>query len=251
MNSSPIKNDQYEVLFQNLIESEKYAHIGRLTSGIAHNIQSPLTAIKGYTQLIQADYGNIEELNLILKEVQHLQSITHNLMSKMRYLQDETVRPILMNDLIHMELQFFNAHLYFKHKIKKQVILDPELPVLHGVHTDFICILMNLISNSINAMADINPKEFLIETRHDDKDIMIIVRDTGTGIPKDKLDYILEPPLLRKYKTDELSKTNGYPHVGIGLFIVKNIVDKYRGILNIQSNDSGTEVVVKVPYKNE
>ncbi|MBN2102494.1 GHKL domain-containing protein [bacterium] len=231
---------------QYLIENEKYARIGRLANGLAHNLQSPLTAIKGYAQLIQLDRGKIEEIELILKEVELVQSITHNLLRIMRQLQDMSIRQLLLNDMIRLELEFLNANLIFKHKIKKYVSLDPELPFIQGVYSDFSQMIMNLLLNSIEAMTESPEKKLFVETRHDDSHVYIQIRDTGKGIPKNMINHIMDPFFTTSGKEKNCKHDPSYSGTSIGLMIVKTLVEKYRGIFDIQSDKKGTRAIIKI-----
>jgi len=240
---------QFDHAFKYLIEFEKYTRIGQLADGLAHNLQSPLTAIKGYAQLIQIDHGEIEELGLILKEVELIQSITHNLMSKMRQLQEPSIRPIFLNDVIHLEMEFLNAHLIFKHKIKKHICLDDELPIVEGVYADFSQMILNLLLNSIDAMVNSVHKDLFVETSHDPSFININIRDTGDGVPEKNQTHIVKPFFTNKKQFSDIHDANQPLGAGIGLTVVKTLIEKYGGTLHIQSDKTGTMAALKIPIQ--
>ena len=237
-----------DALLHCLIENEKYIRIGQLASGLAHNLQSPLTAIKGYAQLIQVDRGEIEEVQLILDEVEEIQRITHNLMIRTRSLQDGSIKAIFLNDLISNELDFLQTQMLFKHKIQKHIQLDPELPVIMGVYSDLSQVVFNLLLSSIQAMVDSMEKNLTIETRHDETTVYIEVGDTRetSGIQ------------TRDFKTPVNGiKTNCFDGKGdvnpigsnLGLTVIQHYINKYQGSFQILSGSHSTRSVVAIPIR--
>ncbi|MBN1781163.1 GHKL domain-containing protein [bacterium] len=234
---------------QALMALDAYARIGLLAGGLGHNLQSPLTAIKGYTQMMQVDHGDIEELGLILKEIQVIQCITFNLMAKCRHLTDRKPKPVLLNDLIHTELEFLKSHLEFKHKIKSQVAYDTELPVIYGIYADFSQIVLHLLLNGIEAMYESEHKDLFIETQHDEAHVFIRIRDTGCGIPEDIMQEVCNPLFSTKIPLDESRNDKIPAGSGMGLYIVQVLAGQYHGSLNLQSSDQGTTATVSLPYE--
>jgi C4-dicarboxylate-specific signal transduction histidine kinase len=236
-------------LLNHLVEAEKYAQIGRLASGLAHNLQSPLTAIKGYAQLVQIDQGHVEELELIVKEVRLIQGITHTLMCKMRYLQDNSVRPLSLNEIIQTEMDFLQAHLTFKHKIKKQSEFDAELPMIHGRPSDFSQMIGSLIMNRIEAIALSAEKTFLISTSHDPSLVFVKIRDTGAAPQDGGSGHHFNPKdILESYmdEGDPLMNSSGGP----GINVNRMLIGKY-GSMDIRSEGSFTEITLALPYDNK
>ena len=236
-----------EELRHRLIEYEKYIRIGQLASGLAHNLQSPLTAIKGYAQLIQVDRGEIEEVRLILKEVEEIQKITHNLMIRTRALQDNSIKPVFLNDLIRNELEFLQTQMLFKHTIQKHVQLDPELPVITGIYSELSQIVFNLLFNSIQAMTDSPEKNLYIETRHDDESVYIEVRDTGT-------EHASRGPRSATQVHDEKKNRFSRPDdvnpdgFNLGLTVIRHFVQKYRGNFGVESDAEIRQSIVALPF---
>ena len=235
-------------LLTRLIEMEPYANIGRMAGGLAHNLQSPLTAIKGYSQLIQVDHGRIEELDLILKEVQQIQNVTHHLLGKIRHLHDRSKKTILLNDIIGLELEFLKSNLNFKHRIKKHIQLDPELPVFEAVYADISQILLNLLLNAIDAMVETPEKELTILTRHDATHIYVEIHDTGPGIPPDQMKKIRQPLFTTKPGLSEIQDDKTPAGAGVGLSAVTVLLEKAGGEMDIRSDTGGTAVTVRFPY---
>jgi C4-dicarboxylate-specific signal transduction histidine kinase len=237
-------------LLKYLLESEKYAQIGRLASGLAHNLQSPLTAIKGYAQLVQIDQGYIEELELIVKEVRLIQQITHTLMCKMRYIQDHSVRPVALNEMIQTEIDYLQAHLTFKHKIKKHTTFDAELPMIQGRPADFSQMIGSLILDRIDAIASSREKVFFIETSHDPSRVFVKIRDTGAAPQDHDPDGCFNPvDILQSYMDDEedpMMTSNG----GLGLTAVRMLIPRY-GSVDVRAEGSFTEITLALPYDRE
>ena len=115
-----------------------------------------------------------------------------------------------------------------------------ELPVIEGYPDDLNQIWTNLIHNSIQAM-DLKGT-LTITTRNEGEYISVSIADTGCGIEPDIRDKIFEPFFTTK-KQGEGS--------GLGLDIVKRIVEKHNGIITFTSElGQGTEFIVKLPVKN-
>jgi two-component system NtrC family sensor kinase len=237
-----------DALLHCIIENEKYIRIGQLASGLAHNLQSPLTAIKGYAQLIKVDRGEIEEVQLILNEVEQIQKITHNLMIRTRSLQDGSIKAIFLNDLISNELDFLQTQMLFKHKIQRHIQLDPELPVIMGVYSDLSQVVFNLLLNSIQAMVDSMEKNLTIETRHDETSIYIEVRDTREASRIRRRD--LETS-VNGVKTNCFDGKGDVNPIGskLGLTVIQHYVDKYQGNFQILSDPHSTRSVVAIPIQ--
>jgi two-component system NtrC family sensor kinase len=237
-----------DALLQCLIEYEKYIRIGQLASGLAHNLQSPLTAIKGYAQLIQVDRGEIEEVQLILNEVDQIQKITHNLMIRTRSLQDSSVKAIFLNDLISNELDFLQTQMFFKHKIQKHIQFDPELPVMMGVYSDLSQIVFNLLLYSIHAMTDSDERNLTVETRHDDHSITIEVQDTRDTSGIRKQNFKLQANGVKTVCFDETGDLNPSGS-NFGLTVISHYVNKYQGSFQILSDPHSTKSLVTIPIQ--
>jgi len=234
-----------------LIESQKLQQIGLLSSGLAHNLKTPIAGIKGYAQLLNYKYPDSDELNMILDEVEIIEKITNDLMLKSRKDHSNQQENINLNELIRIELSFLSANLFFKHKIKKIIELDEHLPLLTGVYTHFSQSLMNIIQNSIDAMYHTEKKILKIKSFHDKNSIYIKVEDTGTGIPDEIQDSVFDPFFTTKSSSFDSSE-NKPVGTGLGLSSASYFIHQYSGNIDIFSTEGkGTKVTISLPYKSK
>ena len=234
-----------------LIESQKLEQIGLLASGLAHNLKTPLGGIKGYAQLLALDHKNSHELNMILEEVEVMENIIENLMIKSRKNHNIKEEKIDFNDLIQIELKFLNANMFFKHKVKKHIELDTDLPKVFGTYTHFSQILMNVISNALDAMYNSEQKDLTIRTRHTDTMIYIDVIDTGYGIPHEIQNEIFKPFFTTKPSPNENREDEPFG-TGLGLSSANYFIHQYGGNISLDSAEgSGTTVTISLPYTHD
>jgi len=231
-----------------LLESQKLEQIGLLASGFAHNLKSPLSGIKGYAELLSMDHKDMRELDMIISEVEKMESIINNLMLKSRRDHENKEEMLNLNDLIKIELEFLSANMFFKHRVKKKIHLDKNLPSVSGVYAHFSQAIVNIIQNSLDAMYNVKKKVLTINTRHDDQYIYIDISDTGCGIPEEIQDKVFEvffttKPLATERKGEEPFGT------GLGLSTANYFIRQYGGKISIESEvGKGTTVTIQIPH---
>ncbi|MCK5145310.1 PAS domain S-box protein [bacterium] len=230
-----------------LITAQKMEQIGLLASGLAHNLRTPLSGIKGYSQLLKVDLADLQELDFIIEEVGIMESIINNLMLKSRKDHQKSEEVINLNDLLKIELQFLSANMYFKHKVKKVVDLDPTLPSIRGVYSHFSQALLNIIQNALDAMYTSKKKTLSIKTYHDESSIFIEITDTGCGIPDEIIDQVFDDFFTTKPSTVD-RKGDEPTGTGLGLGSTNQNIRQYGGRIDIQSGGhKGTKVTVIIP----
>lgn len=231
-----------------LIQESKLSAVGMLASGIAHNINNPLTSIMGRAQLLLMDHPELEEdLSPIIHQAKQIEAIVHNLTYKTRQEQTRKKQRLDLNHLLKQELEFLKADLDFKHKVEKEYDFDESLPPIWGVYSDFSQSLLNIIRNALDAMYKSERKKLTVRTYHDDENIYIEVGDTGCGIPEEVLPHIFEPffttkPLAGEAHGDEPTGT------GLGLSTCRQLLGGYQAEISVKSKlGEGTTFTVKIP----
>ena len=231
-----------------LIESKKLEKIGLLASGLAHNLKSPLTGIKGYAQLLKMDHEELEDLDIIIEEVGRMESIVNNLMMKSRKDHENVEEALNLNDLLRIELEFLSANMFFKHEVEKKVALDKNLPTVLGVYSHFSQSVGNIIQNALDAMHGVEKKRLTVRTRHDDRYVYVEIGDTGCGVPEALQEKIFDfffttKPAPKKKKGEEPVGT------GLGLSSANYFIRQYGGSIRMKSRvGKGSTVTVRVPY---
>ncbi len=232
-------------------QAQKLEAIGLLASGLAHNINSPLSAIIMTAEIAQAKQPEIAEFDDILEAAARIGEIITNLMTKSRQEQSDEEMEINLNDLVRIEMKFLEANLFFKHGIERDVKLAKNLPSIKGYYSDFSQCFQNLISNAMDAMAGSKDCKLDVQTRLDEGNNRIIlrVRDNGCGIPRAELDQIFEPFFTTKADVD--SSFHARPSgTGLGLSTVKQLMSRYGASLEVNSKVGlGSEFRIIIPVE--
>lgn len=221
-----------------LIHSEKLASIGRLSAGIAHEINNPLGAILIYSYLLKEDLkespyrGNIEK---IIKETEKVKNIVNGLLEFARP-REPQFKPVDVNSIVEKTLDMLSRQVLFHNIVIKKSIWNSPL-IVRADESQIQQVFTNIIINAAEAM---NGKgELTIKTRlSDGKYAEIEFTDTGCGIPPERMSRIFEPFFTTK--TDR--------GVGLGLSISQSIITRHNGFISVQSEvNKGTTFIVRLP----
>ncbi|WP_051633521.1 ATP-binding protein [Bacillus sp. UNC41MFS5] len=214
--------------------SEKQAVAGQLAAGIAHEIRNPITAIKGFLQLMARDYhGEPMYYDIVESEVARIEVILKELMVlatpiKKKY-EKLTITSLLDQVLALMESQMLlnNIQVEKKFSYLKEAILGDENQLKQ--------VFINYIKNAIEAMPD--GGRILIEgSITAGKRVQIRIIDQGCGIPPEMINRINEP----FYTTKEYG-------TGLGMPVSFQIIEEHKGKVNITSSTNGTCIEVSLP----
>jgi two-component system, sporulation sensor kinase A len=218
-----------EVMLQN---AEKLSVVGQLAAGIAHEIRNPLTAIKGFTQLLR-DQINKNYAEVILQELDRIDTIVSDLLILAKPQVMEFVRCDLI-DLINRTVVLLNTQAIM-HNVMihlnshyDELFIDCEPDQLKQV-------FINFIKNAIEAMPD--GGTVVIDIQKYANVVQLEFVDEGIGIPKDRLAKIGEP----FYSTKEKG-------TGLGMMICQRIIRNHRGKMEISSEvNKGTTIQLTLP----
>ncbi|WP_108671480.1 sensor histidine kinase [Peribacillus acanthi] len=218
---------------------------------ISHELRTPLSYIKGYTQalidgIVKTPEDERKYLNLVAKETLHLQQLVQDLLdlSKLESKQFEMeAQPIALAQFIEELLEKYQVKLLEK-RIQLKVELDPE-PIIYGDELRLEQVLQNVIENSIRYTSENGTITVCLTGMKNQCQIMI--EDTGIGIAKEHLSKLTE----RFYRVNKARSRNDGGS-GLGLSIVKKLMDMHRGNIHIESIvNKGTKVFLQFPTINE
>lgn len=218
-----------------LVRSEKMALIGQLSASIGHELKNPLSRIKGAVSILREDRECDEKeakelLRIIDNEVMISTKIINDLLDFSRERKAVLKRQSL-NAIIDATL----SRLTINEQIMLEKQLNPHLPQLDMDDGQIQQILVNLIMNAIQAME--HGGKLYIQTDFENDQAMLIIKDTGCGMSPEQLSNIFEPLYTTKPKG-----------IGLGMSIVKILVEKHRGMIDVQSRQNiGTKVTVYFP----
>lgn len=244
---------------QQLIEQEKTALIGRLTQGIVHNLRNRIQLILSYKCLATGEMTEeavspettFAYLEKMAEATWDMSQILDNLMYKSKMDHSLQLTSLNINDLLKKELEFWQANLQFKHKVKKKYVLDEHIPFIPLVYTDISQILDNLIGNALDAMWDQEEQTLTIITRQDEDNLYIDVQDTGCGIAPENLSKVFDPFYTTKPLKGEEKQRNQPTGTGLGIYTCMQILKGFGGDIKVTSElNKGSIFTVRIPKQS-
>jgi two-component system, NtrC family, sensor kinase len=235
------RSEQLKKVQLQLMQSEKLASLGRLASGVAHEINSPLTGILTFSHLLMRKLkGNPElqrELELIVKETTRVSTIVRGLLDFARESKPQK-RPCNVNDLILHTFSLVQHQSVF-HDIRIQKNLDPRVPLILLDSNQIQQVFMNILLNAADAMPAGGTLTVTTQITAGDPFLHIRFADTGCGIPDQDLNRIFDP-----FFTTKAEKKG----TGLGLAVSYGIIDRHNGKIEVQSEEGkGTTFIIKLP----
>jgi len=227
------------------IQSEKLASIGKLSAGIAHEINNPLGGILIYGNLILEDTDknspHYENLRKIVKETTRCKDIVKGLLEFARPKEPQMALTDI-NETLNKALSILERQALFQNiAVKKDY--TPSLPKIIADGSQLQQVFMNIIINGAEAME--GRGTLTLKTRVDKpKDFIDVeITDTGHGIKEEDKKRLFEP----FFTTKEVGKGTG-----LGLATSYGIIQKHRGSIEVQSQvEKGSAFTVKLPFKRE
>ena len=226
---------------------ERLTTIGRLLSGVIHDLKTPLTVISGYVQLMQAaDKREVREeyAELALRQFDHIGAMQRDVLEFARGEKNVLIRKVYLaqffadvREQLQMQLARLGVELVIELADKGTARFD-EGKILRVIH--------NLARNAAEAMADKGKGgKFTIKVaREKDRSgetIILTFSDTGPGIPKD-----IEHRLFQSFVTS--GKKGG---TGLGLAITKRIAEEHGGTISVHSSSRGATFKMRLPQPHE
>jgi len=235
----------YEELSQTkdkLFEAEKFAAVGRLAGGIAHEIKNPLASIKTFTEYLNKRFENPEFRakfqRIVGSEVDRINHIVEQLIFY-AHPKSMDLKETALNKIIDETLSLIENDLK-KENVQVKKDFACGLPHVLSDRKQLKQVFLNLFLNSVQAMHSNNgkPRQLKIATYKENGSVNISVSDTGKGIGEETKDKIFEPFFT--------TKENGS---GLGLSIVKGIIESYKGRISVESEPgSGTTFHLNIPF---
>ena len=229
-------------LSEHLRQSEKLAALGELVAGVAHELNNPLAGISAFAQLLledPLDPEQAESVRLIKREADRAVAVIRDLLYFSRK-GGPAHGAVNLNEIVEHTLRLRSYSLR-SNGIDVRVDLDPALPTVPGDGQRLHQVVLNLVVNAEHAMQGADTRRLVIQTERRDVHVMIVVSDTGAGIPAEAQHRIFEPFFTTKPEGEG---------TGLGLSVSYGIVKAHGGEISVASHAGvGTTFRVTLPME--
>lgn len=267
---SPILNDNKEIthfvsiqrdislelkLNEKVIQSEKLSSLGTFISGVAHELNNPITSIIGYSELLM-DEENLSEdtyenIEIVMEEAKRTAKIVKNLVNFSRTAPN-LYGSISLNDVINRSIKFCH-NILTTNNIKVKLKCNEELPSIVGDPYQLQQVFVNIIINANDSIIDSKEDGFISISisKFDNDNVRIIFENSGSIIDEEKLIQVFDP----FFTTKEVGKGTG-----LGLFVSYGIIRDHDGIITVENInsvsegsdiDKGVRFIIDLPIKRE
>lgn len=225
---------------QRLIQSEKLSAVGMLVSGVAHELNSPLTSILGYSDLLYAQTGEEsarKKLEKIASEAQRAAKIVKNLLTFARESKADK-KPMNFNELIDKVLEL-KSYTFRRNKIKVVKELLPHLGEIQADSNQMQQVLLNIFNNAEHALASREAGRIItVKTFEEEGWIKIAIYNNGGNIPEENIKKIFLP----FFTTKEVGRGTG-----LGLSICYGIIQEHKGKIAVENEKGGVIFRIDLP----
>ncbi|MDI6710254.1 MAG: ATP-binding protein [Thermoanaerobacterales bacterium] len=230
-----------EALLEQLRRSDCLTALGRLVTGIAHELRNPLGILKATVQVMEEDYAEDKDIQDFVRrlnqQIDRQNSIVNELLDFGRPSKG-AMEPQSVNTLIEKVLRF-TAPFLRQRKVEVELSLDPDQPAINGDAEKLKQVFVNVILNAVQAMPD--GGRLRIETSHSREWVKAVFEDTGQGVPPDVLPHIFEPYVTTR------EQEGGH---GLGLAISHQIIGVHGGRMKAESEvGKGTRIFIYLPAR--
>ena len=233
-------NEQLNDAQERLLRSEKLAVVGKLASGVGHELRNPLGAIRNALFIIKKKKDNTSKSNDVQKFNQLVEIVEKETDRSIKIVNDllgfsRTAKPAVSPTNIGSIIESSLSRLKIPDKINKVVQVENTLPLVPVDANQIEQVFINLVQNAMDAM----PKGgwLTVHAQRENNFLAITITDTGCGIPDTIKNKIFDPLFTTKPKG-----------MGLGLAISSNIIQRHEGSIDLKSKEGeGTSFIIKLP----
>ncbi|RAV16419.1 two-component system sensor histidine kinase NtrB [Paenibacillus contaminans] len=232
-----IRKLEREQNFERLGQQQHLATIGQIAASIAHDIRNPLTSIQGFVQLIEKNErrGSYQEYyHIIRTEIARIDKLLREvlMLSKSHTIAD-SIQAVQLGELLQRLVVLMQPDA-IKWNIQIRLHLQKDL-VVSGSEEKLQQVFLNVLRNAFEAVQENGNIDILLY--EDENQAVVRIRDTGPGIPEDKLDNLFTP----FYTTKEEG-------TGLGLSICQSIIKAHDGSISVRNlPEHGAEFTINIP----
>lgn len=231
---------------EQLRKTERLKDMGEMVSGLAHEINNPLTGVVGFANLLlestDEEEPHREELQIIQENAQRCKDIIENMLGFMRSDDPESTE-LNVNEILGNAIKLTRRNMDIQN-IEIQRNLDPELPTIEGNRTQLEEVFVNLLNNAKEELKHYEDEDCIIRAKtqpQGNDTVKITIEDSGSGIPEEMQEEIFEPFFTTK-KSEE--------GTGLGLSIVQGIINELGGTIDVdESVFGGAKFEIAIPTK--
>jgi two-component system NtrC family sensor kinase len=227
----------------------RLASIGRLATGVAHEINNPLAIINEKAGLLKdllglrSDFDQKEKflglIDSVLRSADRCKAVTHRLLGFAKHM-DVCTESIDIPSLLREVVGFLGKEAEVR-DIQIQITGDDSVPMIESDRGQLQQVFLNLLNNAVGAVNDGGRIDIAVTAEGKDW-VSIDVADDGVGIAKESLDHIFEPFYTTKKGTG----------TGLGLSITCGIVERLGGDVTVKSEEGkGTRFTVRLPIRQQ
>jgi two-component system, NtrC family, sensor kinase len=225
---------QIEALQEQVVRAERLATLGELAAGVVHELNNPLTSITVYAEYLVrklesqgAEQSDLEKLRRIGASAQRILRFSRDLVQYARP-SGRDLQPIDLAAVVRQSVSICE-HLVERGGVTLGIEIDPALPVVRAISGQLEQVLINLITNAVHAVE--NGGRVMVRAQAEEPAcVWLEVADSGPGIAEDDHQKIFEPFFT--------TKPDG-KGTGLGLPIVRNIVEQHHGEIRVSRSDLG------------
>jgi len=234
-------NQMTRVLRDRVEEQGRFAAAGELLAGVAHEVNNPLMAIASHAELRLADADlaaeQRTEMQSILRQAQRAAKLLRGLLRFVRA-GEKRLGSVNMNDVVRSALDLV-SYRFTVDEISIEGRLDPALPAVVGDPIRLEQVLVNLLSNALDALRSVKPpRRLIVDSLVDGGRVCVTVTDNGPGVSPEILERLFRP----------FATTKGRRGTGLGLYISRHLVREAEGDLDlVRHGERGARFVVLLP----
>ncbi|MBF0232329.1 MAG: PAS domain S-box protein [Desulfamplus sp.] len=225
---------------QQLLQSEKLAAMGRLTSQIAHELNNPLFGIMNTLELMKTEISPQNKrrklLDMSISETMRLADMLKKMLSFSKPDQERKIN-ININTVLD-EIVLLYEKRFRENSVKFEYQFADNIPMVNASKDQLRQVFLNMISNAMDAMPD--GGKLKIVTEYNRNQVHILLSDTGTGIKEEHLEKIFDSFFT--------TKTDSVKGVGLGLSVCYGFVKDHGGDIKVESKPGeGTTFTIYLP----
>lgn len=234
-------NQQLSEQHQLLVNKARLQTIGELAGGVCHQINNPLAIIVGRSMILRSqlkqklagDSDVLKELDVIDQTSQRISGILKALRMYAKDFGNE-IAENSVNEIVDDAMTLIKGKLTAQ-KVTLQYDRGEDVRALMNKN-QISQVVLDLLNNAVEAMEETPSKELKVEIQADEKNIHLLVTDTGKGIREEESDKIFEPFFSTKHR-----------HFGVGLSNARNFMNQHRGQIQLTKKMNPTQFKVTIP----